>query len=61
MVNNGAGTTSFQFIPSAAGAYTITLTVTDSVGAMSVTDAVAALVALAPPPSLSLDVATTRS
>ncbi len=34
-VNAGAGTTSFQFTPSAAGAYTITLTITDGYGGVN--------------------------
>jgi hypothetical protein len=40
---------------------TVPLTVTDRVGAASVTAAVAALFAEVPPPSLSVEVATTRS
>ena len=34
-VNDGAGTTSFQFTPTAAGAYTITLTITDGYGGVN--------------------------
>ena len=34
-VSNGAGATSFQFMPTAAGAYTITLTITDSYGGVN--------------------------
>ena len=34
-VNDGAGTTSFQFTPTAAGAYAITLTITDGYGGVN--------------------------
>ncbi len=34
-VKGGAGTTSFQFTPTAAGAYTITLTITDGYGGVN--------------------------
>ena len=35
VVNDGAGTTSYQFTPTAGGAYTITLTITDGYGGVN--------------------------
>ncbi len=34
-VSDGVGTTSFQFLPSGAGVYTITLTITDGYGGVN--------------------------
>src|SRR5262249_36608112 len=57
-VTNGLGTTSFQFTPTAPGAYTVTLTITDGYGGVNratLTETVG------PPPPLTSQIGTGAS